>query len=256
MTHKEHFYPESRFGGFTDVDGTIAFYTRAQALVGRSSIVLDVGCGRGAYAEDPVAIRRELRIFKGKVGRVIGIDVDPAAAGNPFLDEFQPFVGGAWPVPDASIDVAVADCVLEHVADPPAFFGDARRVLRPGGVLCLRTTNAWSYVALAARLVPNRHHSRVTARVQERRKAEDVFPTLYRCNSVPRIRHALKRHGFDGVAYGYEAEPSYLEFSRLAYALGVLHQRFSPGLLKPVIHAFGRASGGGGGRGRSQGEEG
>jgi SAM-dependent methyltransferase len=241
LTHKERFYPESRFGGFTDVDGTIAFYTRAQALVGPMSVVLDVGCGRGAYAEDPVGIRRELRIFKGKVGRVIGIDVDPEAAGNPFLDEFRPLGNGEWPVPDSSIDVAVADCVLEHVADPPSFFENAHRVLSPGGVLCLRTTNAWSYVALAARLVPNRHHAQVTARVQEKRKAEDVFPTLYRCNSVPKLRRALERHGFEGVAYGYEAEPSYLEFSRFAYRIGVLHQRLAPKLLRPALLAFARA---------------
>lgn len=241
MTYKERFYPESRFGGFTDVDGTIAFYTRAQALVERSSVVLDVGCGRGAYAEDPVGIRREFRIFKGKVARVIGIDVDPAGASNPFLDEFRPFDGGEWPLERGSIDVAVADCVLEHVADPPSFFRNAHRVLRPGGALCLRTTNAWSYVALAARIVPNRYHARVTERVQERRKAEDVFPTVYRCNSVPSLRRALAASGFEGVAYGCEAEPSYLEFSGLAYAIGVLHQRFAPRFLSPVLHAFARA---------------
>lgn len=41
------YYPESRFGGFTDVDGTVAFYTRVQSLVEAGSVVLDVGCGRG-----------------------------------------------------------------------------------------------------------------------------------------------------------------------------------------------------------------
>lgn len=241
MTHKERFYPESRFGGFTDIDGTIAFYMRVQALLESASTMLDVGCGRGAYDEDPVAVRRDIRIFKGKVARVIGIDVDPAGAINPFLDEFRILGGGDWPVPESSIDVVVADCVLEHVADPPAFFQNARRVLRSNGALCIRTTNAWSYVALAARLVPNRHHARVTARVQERRKAVDVFPTLYRCNSVSKLRRALADNGFEGVAYGYEAEPSYLEFSRVIYGLGVLHQRLAPRFFRPVLHAFGRA---------------
>jgi SAM-dependent methyltransferase len=241
VTHKERFYPESRFGGFTDVDGTIAFYARVQALVVPSFVVLDVGCGRGAYAEDPVGIRRDLRVFKGRVARVIGIDVDPAGATNPFLDEFRVLGGGEWPVPESSVDLVVADCVIEHVADPPSFFQNAHRALRPGGALCIRTTNAWSYVALAARLVPNRHHARVTARVQECRKAEDVFPTLYRCNSVPKLRRALRDNGFEGVAYGYEAEPSYLEFCRLAYGLGVLHQRLAPRFFRPVLHAFGRA---------------
>jgi hypothetical protein len=50
----------------------------------------------------------------------------------------------------------------------------------------------------------------------------------------------MRRHGFDHVVYGYEAEPSYLHFSRLAYVLGVLHQRFAPGFLKPAIFGFAR----------------
>lgn len=51
MDNKERFYPEARFGGFTDIDGTIAFFNRVNSLIETSSVVLDVGCGRGAYAE-------------------------------------------------------------------------------------------------------------------------------------------------------------------------------------------------------------
>src|SRR5712691_10454437 len=73
MSFKERHYPETRFGGFTDVDGTIAFYTRVGSLVDGSSVVLDVGSGRGAYAEDHVPVRRDLRILKRRVRRVIGM---------------------------------------------------------------------------------------------------------------------------------------------------------------------------------------
>ena len=41
--------------------------------------ILDVGCGRGAYADDPILLRKNLRILKGKAARIIGIDVDPGA---------------------------------------------------------------------------------------------------------------------------------------------------------------------------------
>lgn len=39
------FYPEARFGGFSDIDGTMAFYLRVNALLGCDSVVLDFGCG-------------------------------------------------------------------------------------------------------------------------------------------------------------------------------------------------------------------
>lgn len=243
MGFQESFYPESRFGGFTDVCGTVVFYARVNALLDPSSVVLDVGCGRGAYGEDGNRFSRELRILRGKALRVIGMDPDPAAAANPFLDEFRQLDGERWPLDDASVDLCLADCVLEHVPSPDAFFSEAKRVLKLGGHLCLRTANVWSYVGIASRLVPNRLHARVLSKVQENRKAEDVFPTVYRCNSIRKLRSAFRRHGFDAAVYGYEAEPSYLQFSKLAYAAGVLHQRFAPRSFRPAIFAFGRKVG-------------
>lgn len=136
MSFKERHYPETRFGGFTDVDGTIAFYTRVGSLIDESSVVLDVGSGRGAYAEDDVPARRNLRILNGKVRRVIGMDVDPAARTNPFQDEFRLLTDSRWPVDDASVDLCLCDSVLEHVAERGLFFQNCRRVLRPGGYLC------------------------------------------------------------------------------------------------------------------------
>jgi SAM-dependent methyltransferase len=184
--------------------------------------------------------RRELRVFKGRVKRVIGIDVDEAAAVNPFIDEFHLIKEARWPIQDSSVDVMFADNVMEHLEDPDSFIAEARRVLKDGGHLCLRTPNSWGYVALCSKLVPNRHHARVLGKVQDGRKEEDVFPTLYRCNSIPAMRAMLSKHGFEHVVYGYEAEPSYLSFSKFAYWLGVLHQKFAPRFLKPTLFAFGR----------------
>jgi SAM-dependent methyltransferase len=240
VNDKEKFYPESRFGGFSDVDGTVVFFSRVQSLVKPSDVVLDVGCGRGEYQEDPVEFRRNLRVFKSKAGRVIGIDVDPVGATNPFLDEFRLLTGDRWPVEDTGVNLIVCDQVLEHLPRPDLFFLECRRVLAPGGYLCIRTTNVWSYVGISARLVPNRHHARVTTVVQEGRKEKDVFPTEYKCNSIRRVRSMMRDSGFEPVVYGYEAEPSYLAFSRLAYRLGVLHQRLAPRFLRPAIFAFGR----------------
>lgn len=235
------FHREAEFGGFTDIDGTIPFYARVQELLKPDSIAVDVGCGRGTQADDPVRIRRELRTLRGKCRRVIGLDVDPAAAENPFIDEFG-LIGPdlRWPLDDAAADLAVADFALEHVTDPDKFFGEAARVLRPGATICVRTINAWSYVGLASRLVPNGLHASVLQRVQPQRRRPDVFPTVYRCNTVPKLRAALRAHGFEAVVYGSEAEPAYLKFSPATYAAGLAYRRLAPNWLRAGLIAWGR----------------
>jgi hypothetical protein len=50
----------------------------------------------------------------------------------------------------------------------------------------------------------------------------------------------MEKNGFECVVYGYEAEPAYLSFSKIAYFIGVLHQRFAPGFMKSAIFAFGK----------------
>jgi len=240
MNIKESFYPEARFGGYTDVDGTIAFFNRVNSLIGSNFVVLDVGCGRGAYSEDPILTRKNLRNLRGKATEVIGIDVDQNAKNNPFLDDFRLVQHDSWPVDSNSIDLIVCDNVLEHIGNPGNFFEEIHRVIKNGGFLCIRTPNRWSYIALAAKLIPNKYHSNVISAVQNGRNDEDVFPTLYRCNSIGKIKKNMKKIGFDCVVYGYEAEPSYLSFSKVAYSFGVLHQRFAPGFMRPAIFAFGQ----------------
>jgi SAM-dependent methyltransferase len=235
------YYPESRFGGFTGVDGTIAFYIRVQSLVESSSVVLDVGCGRGACMDDPVRVRRELRVFKGKCKRVVGIDIDPRAGENPFVDEFRLIEGDRWPVEDGSVDVCISDSVLEHIGDPERFFAECGRVIRPGGYLCIRTMNSLNYIALFARLIPARFHKAVLRKALcGHRKEEDGFPTMYRCNTKRGICRMLDQHGFEHCVYGYEAEPYHLSFSHVSYLCGVLHQRLAPRLFKGMIFAFAR----------------
>lgn len=238
MSYLNLYYPESRFGGFTDVDGTITFYNRVHSFVTPESVVLDVGCGRGEYVDDTVKLRREQRIFKGKVKRVIGIDVDPVGQINPFLDEFGLIENGVWPMADASVDVCVSDWVMEHLDNPAQFFEESRRVLKPGGFLFLRTANANNYIGIISRLIPNRLHASVLNRAQEARKEQDVFPTRYCCNSKRKIRAMLDRYGFDHCVYEFESEPYYLSFSRPLYYLGVLHQRFALSAFRAAIFAF------------------
>lgn len=240
MDLKEIFYPESRFGGFSDVDGTVAFYQRVNALINSNSTVIDFGCGRGAYGEDTVQIRRDLRILKGKAGRVIGLDVEEEGARNTFLDEFHLLREKCWPLPDSTAELVLCDSVMEHLDDPTPFFSEARRVLKPGGSLCIRTPNLWGYVALLSKLIPNKVHARVLPKVKKGTQDIDTFPTLFRCNTIPKIRSMMSSCQFEAVVYGYGPEPAYLSFSKPLYRLGVIYQRIAPHFFQPVIFAFGR----------------
>lgn len=239
--YKTLYYPQSAFGGFTDDDQTVIFYLRVNALLRPDSVVLDAGCGRGIAAHDAVQVRRDLTHLRGRCKRVIGIDVDPGAAENPTLDEFHRITpGGPWPVADASVDLVVSNSVLEHVEDPDHFFSELRRVLKPGGHLCMRTTNVFSYFGLIARVVPDGQHAKVVRKAygSDARDEQDVFPTVYRCNTVWKLRRALSRHGFRHCVYGYQAEPSHFAFSRVLYRFGVAHQRHAPHVIKPTLFAF------------------
>lgn len=163
-------------------DSYHVFMCTAQALAPRAGLVVDVGCGRGASVhEEPGGAYQNLR---GPGRTVVGIDLDPAGAKNPTIDEFR-LIGpdGRWPLEDGSVDLAVSDFVLEHVEDPRAFMDELTRVLRPGGVLVARTVSRHSVLALGARALPERFHDRVLSLLQPGRDSEDVFPTHYRMNT-------------------------------------------------------------------------
>jgi SAM-dependent methyltransferase len=238
---KEQYYPESEFGGYSRVDGTVAFFQRVQSLAKPDMIVLDVGCGRGRVVDrlerDPW---EKCRILKGVCRKVIGIDVSDAGRHNVLIDEFRRIEGDRWPVESASIDLLVSDAVLEHVPDPDKFFSECRRVVKPGGVVCLRTPNRWSYFAIAAAIIPNRWHAKVIGMVQPGRQEKDVFPTYYRANTVRALRRLLRNHQFQGCVYRHIAEPSYLGFSRWSFAFGVYLHRWLPEPFWPALYVFAR----------------
>jgi SAM-dependent methyltransferase len=236
----ERFYPESRFGGFSDVDGTIPFYSRVNALLRARSVVLNIGCGRGAFADDEIEFRKELRILQGKCKMVIGLDIDKAAESNQFIDDFRLIKDAteAWPIDNQSIDLCLCDYVLEHVGDPEFFFSEIRRVLKEKGVLCIRATNAWGYISMAARIIPEQFHTRILNMAQPGRQSLDVFPTYYRCNSIRKIKRILKENGFAFVVYGYDSEPAYFAFSRVLYRAAMFYHSLTPSSLKTIIYCF------------------
>ena len=156
LSTRQRHYPELNAGGFSRVDGTIAFYGRVQALLGPGQVVVDLGAGRGGeHIDDAVPYRRAMRDLRGEGRQVIGLDVDEAVLGNTFVDEAKVIdPGTSLPLEFNSVDLIVSDYVFEHVDNPAFLVAEAYRVLKPGGWMCARTPNFFSYVGIAVNSDP------------------------------------------------------------------------------------------------------
>jgi len=236
---KEFFFPETGAGGYTRVDGTVEFYSRINALLSPEMVVLDYGAGRGAAAEDPVAYRRGLQTLKGRVAKVIGMDIDPAVESNVLIDEaiiIEP--NKLLPLPDTNVDLIVCDSVFEHFDDPACVTEELYRVLKPGGWICARTPNRWGYIGIGSRLIPNRLHEIVLSRLQPMRKAEDEFPTYYRLNDIPCMEKHFPLHKFDHFTYTWNSEPAYFGNFTLIWRIVLFAFRFTPRKLGAIFFIF------------------
>ena len=106
---------------------------------GAVSAILDLGCGTGRFCEALSAH------FDADV-----IGVDPSSKmlekarqkdGNPRIS-YRQGEGEALPLDHASVDMAFLSMVYHHLGDPAAVARECRRVLRPGGQVCLRNATA------------------------------------------------------------------------------------------------------------------
>ena len=180
-----------------------------------ASRVLDIGAGAGRVTQ---------MNFRGQAARVVGIDVDDAVRGNPYLDEAHVADGGRLPFPDAGFDLVFSDNVFEHVAEPEAIFAEVYRVLAPGGVFLMKTPNRWHYVTVLARLTPFWFHRFVNS--LRGRAPEHTFPTLYRANSPGRARALGEAAGFRVLSVEVvEGRPEYLRLTAPTYVAGWLYER-------------------------------
>lgn len=107
----------------------------ATAHIRPGEVVVDLGSGGGL----DVFLASKM---VGPEGRAIGIDMTPAmieraranaTAGGYTNVEFYQSTIDCIPLPDASVDCVISNCVLNLAPNKPAVFREIARVLKPGG---------------------------------------------------------------------------------------------------------------------------
>lgn len=181
-------------------------------------VLLDAGCGRHMKFCKELSDGRQ----------VFGIDLESTLDTD---NRTAPFgVRGdlsQLPFKPESFDMVISRSVVEHLEDPPQAFREFCRVLRPGGKVVIVTPNKYDYVSIIASVTPHWLHRFLVSRIF--RVAEnDVFPTLYRANTLSSIRKALTAAGLiEREVETVNHYPAYLMFSPMLFRLGMLYERLT-----------------------------
>jgi SAM-dependent methyltransferase len=147
--------------------------------------LLDIGCGRG-FDDDPAA-QKKLAAYSDCY---IGIEPDPEMAVVADFDEVQHCTLEQSSVKPASVDIAWAVMVLEHVEQPAAFWNKVHEVLREGGVFWGFTVDRrhpfpWLVQAMDKVGIKDRYLRRL--RGKNGNDSYEHYPTYYRSNSPRQV---------------------------------------------------------------------
>jgi SAM-dependent methyltransferase len=178
---------------------------------------LDAGCGHSlvpAWLKGGLHIERK---FLAEAKIIVGADVD-----IPSLIAHSPIRRVACRLEqlgfqDQTFDLITCNMVIEHLAAPAKVFSEFFRVLRPCGMVIMLTPNVYHWVNIVSMLTPFSFHRLVLKRLWNR-EPEDVFPTLYRCNSKYRMQTLLRTAGFSNIeVHMVPGRQRLIEFGPLFY---------------------------------------
>lgn len=207
---RRHFLRELFDGTARDYDyverllalGSGSWYRR-QALL-RAGLapgmsVLDVATGTGLVAREALAT-------VGPGGWVVGLDPSAGMLAEAHRQLAMTLVGGRGeklPLADASFDFVSMGFALRHVTDLDALFGEFRRVLKPGGRMCVLEISRPRPKAVAeplrvfmTRVVPA--VARIARRHSDTQRLMDFYwDTIDACVAPGEVLAALARAGLD-----------------------------------------------------------
>jgi SAM-dependent methyltransferase len=193
-----------------------------------AAVLLEVGCGEGAFAGH----LKKTRAHLGLPVEVWGVEMDRVAAGKAavVLDRvLQGDVATVLPnLPTNHFDGLVLNDVIEHVTDPVALLGSLRPLLKPGGFLVASIPNVryffnvvdlavhgrWDYTDEG---ILDRTHMRFYTRSSMIRLLEDCGFTVQNMTGI-NPTGSLKFRLVNLLTWGRWSDMQYLQFACLARA--------------------------------------
>ena len=177
------------------------FFTQYDRIFGldrsKDLKILEIGCGPGALAEalhrwypnaQITAIDRDSNFISYAQKNITGVSfMEGDATHLPFEDE--------------SFDVTISNTVQEHI-DPDAFWGEQRRVLKPGGIcLCLSARKGIQCTATCLEMTDD--EKEFWDSIPESEDIWEKYGVGAYHMSEAALPASMEKHGFKNVTAGY-----------------------------------------------------
>jgi len=190
-----------------DTDTMAAFTAWIATDCTADMVVLDIGAGYDRNQVDAA--------LKPLVAQLVGVDPAETILQNASVDEAHQLTLEEFArAENRQFDLILASWVLEHLADPDAFFSTCRRLLKPGGAFYAITPNLWHYFGLLTKTTAALGLDDWILRqlMGAQRKDEYHYPTQFRSNSIPALKRALERAGFRSVEFQCSDNPGNYDY--------------------------------------------
>jgi ubiquinone/menaquinone biosynthesis C-methylase UbiE len=191
--------------------------TVARAMNAKAGLVVDIGGGR----------RCVFAKHRRSAAKIVGVDIsaEELSHNEDVDDRIVADATKRLPFESDSVEIVCSRSVVEHLENLDGFLAETYRVLRPGGLTVSLFPSKNAPYALIKRTLPHGVGRKLLHFIRPGAKNFLGFRTYYDQCTLPSMKQALTRHGFEvietRVCY-YQAD--YFEFFLPLYLINVAYE--------------------------------